>query len=283
MNATVASGNGCIVTWEAPQEINLKSLVQAMQDLGFDTASIEKMLPRNAFARAAKHLRDERIIRKLEESDEYLIFQFTKEYLDAHEFRYEKEAVLTLDKINGQIECSDETIKDLAEKLMDEEMSKRYRADITRWIKKLFEQQHGDLVPLRKSGGVYYVPESHQEIVDKLNELLERIGGELNVFRFAADSQTKDSVAKAMANYLADLIGEFEESVSNFSPDTKDFLVERRQIQIAEMKMKLEQYETVLGNLSQLIRRKLQAAEQEMLSKLQGNLNKSLVLDIGGE
>ena len=120
---------GEIVTWTAPSQVEFSKLQEAVSEAGIDGKILRDMLPRNAFARAARSL-EGRIIRIVEERPEAIDFQLTREYLNevAHEYFYHKEAVVTLTKKSGDVTCeSDSELAAHIKSLIDAEMGETRR------------------------------------------------------------------------------------------------------------------------------------------------------------
>src|SRR4051795_12148817 len=122
----VAAGvelHGEIITWNcAGTAIGHSELVAALRDSGLDPGGAREMLPRHAFARACRKLSEARIIRKVDEDETSIRFQFTAERREGGHFQYDLETMLTLRKADGAIECDLPGLATLAREALDESM-----------------------------------------------------------------------------------------------------------------------------------------------------------------
>jgi hypothetical protein len=81
---------GVIISWKSPAEVSFGDLKSAMASARLDVKLARDMLPRHAFSRAASEMSEARIIKKVEEDKDRLVFQFTKEFLHGGEWMYAK-------------------------------------------------------------------------------------------------------------------------------------------------------------------------------------------------
>lgn len=259
---------GTIVSWEAPKEVKFSDLQCAVMDAGFDLKYAREMLPRNAFSRAARDLSEARVIRKVEEDDTEIRFQFTKEYLFNNAFQYDRECDMWVNKDTGSVRSDSPELGAEAHRLLVEHQGKRNQSDVTRIIQNVFEDRKGDLVSLRKNGGVYFVPDSHADLVDAIQKLLNRIGGSLSRFQIRfGDTKTTTSVAQALSDHLHDLIDQFRDSCSGINFDNQS-VIERRQVKIMDLRDKLDGYKALLSGYSDSISTEIDRAELDLAQQL---------------
>jgi hypothetical protein len=268
------SNMGTIVSWEAPKEISFDELTTAVLKAGFDSKYSREMAPRNAFSRAARDLADARVIRKLDEDDTEVRFQFTKEYMAANLIRYDFECMMWLHKEHGTIRTDTtdaQELVDQAQALVYEHQGKRNRSDITRMIQRIFEDRKGDLISLHPNGGTYFVPDTHKDLVEQVRLLLTELGGKLNPFVISfGDPNTSASVAEAMADHLIQQIDEFRKTCESFSPDTSATVIARRTETIAAMRDKLQGYQALLSGYSEQIAAEIDKAENAIVEAILG-------------
>lgn len=268
------SNMGTIVSWEAPKEISFQDLTDSVVKSGFDSKYAREMAPRNAFSRAARDLADQRVIKKIDEDDTEIRFQFTKEYMQASLIQYELEAVMFLHKEHGTIrtDYSNATeLAALAQSLVYEHQGKRNRSDVTRMVQRIFDDNKGDLVSLHPNGGVYFVPDTHKSLVDQVQTLLHYLGGSLNQFVISfGDPQTTKSVAEAMADHLLDQIDQFRKTCDGITNETSPTVLSRRADAIAAMRDKLQGYQALLSGYSEQIALEINKAEDEIVAAIMG-------------
>lgn len=261
---------GTIVSWKVPPSIAFDALKAAMTTAGIDVTLAAELHPTHALSRALGEMKKARVIRKLPRRDaRTLHFQFTKEFLDALEIRYERETELALDTETGVIACAVVEIRDTARQLLAEHQAKRLTSDLTRLLQRFYSTFAADLIPIREQGGAYFVPAMHKELVDKTRVFLENIGGHLRSFdvRLGSDD-TSASVAESMTEYLHQLIGEFRESCDNVDGASRKDVKERRRETVGELRRKLELYRGLLSGYADHIDTEIKTAEEDLLRKL---------------
>lgn len=264
--------DGCITSWTSPKQLSLSNLRAALTMNGFDKDLAKDMAPRSAFARAAKQLDDDRIIRKIDEDEDDLRFQFTKEHLEKGELRYEREFMLTLSKKTGEVECENAAMQQEAQRLVDHHIATREASDITRLVQKIFESKGGDLIPIRAQGGCYFVPPQHSEVVTKVKDLLDAIGGKLNVWEISMKSEaTQAAVSEATLTHMLSEVEEFNESLQSIDQESKPHVVQRRYDKIALLRTKLEGYAPLLQGLYGEIAGAIQGANELLNRKITGD------------
>ncbi len=267
--AAINPAMGVICSWKAPKEVSLELLRKSLEDCGFDPKLARDMIARDAFARAAREMSDARVIDKVGEDETTVSFQFTKKWMEAQEFKFDKEFVLTVHKETGTVTGGTPELAKTAFDLLVQHQGKRNTSDVSNLIQKIFESAGGDLIPLREQGGVYFVPDSHKDLVDAIRKLLKDIGGYLSSFdiRFGS-TDTQDSVAEAMTNHLSDLIFQFRESCREIKPDSAEWLVDRRKGTIKSIKDKLECYHGLLQGYSERLGKEIETAENLLLEQI---------------
>lgn len=260
---------GVIVSWKAPTEVSFHNLRDAITNAGLDASLARDMLPRHAFSRAATEMSEARIIKKVEESKDRLVFQFTKEYLHSGEWQYAKEAVLSLNKKTGDVFSQDYTLANHAQLLVHKHIMRRTAADVSRIVQKVFEKYGGDLVPLRDQGGVYFVPDSCAWLVQAVESLLLAIGGGLRKFQLhGGDDSTDASVANAMADHVLALVKDFRDSCESITKESDQEVVVRRLNGLKDLRAKLTAYSTLLAYHSTNLETAMDDAEDALLAKL---------------
>jgi hypothetical protein len=186
---------GEVVSWELDAvRVRYTHLRDALAASGLDPAVAREMLPRNAFARAARKLQERRIIRQVEDLDDVVRFQFTAEHRPGGLFTYELETVLTLDKATGAIACDDPGLADQARAAFDEEVAHRGTSDVTAIIKRLFADRKDarlDLIPIN-SRGTYFVRRDCLDHVDRIEAFVGRLNGYLTRLPIASGTARGD-------------------------------------------------------------------------------------------
>lgn len=267
---------GCIVTWTSPKTISFATVRTALQLNGFDDKLAKEMAPRSAFARAAKQLDDDRIIRKVQETDSELEFQFTKEYLAQGELKYDREFSLYLSKANGTVRCESGEMQDEAQRLVDHHLANREASDVTRLIQKIFEAEKGDLIPVRAQGGCYFVPPTHSDLVRRVNDLLVAIGGSLGVWEISMKSEaTAAAVEGATLTHMLSEIDQFRETLATVDQESKPAVKQRRLHSIALFRQKLMSYAPLLRGMQAEVDSAINEVESVLNQKVTGSFEES--------
>lgn len=267
--------HGDVVTWESRGEYSLTTIRKALETAKFDSRKlIRDMLPRHAFARACHNLAESRIIRKLEEGESTIKFQFTKEVLKSRGFEYDPEAFLTLDKVTGKLtgQATEESEKlcEEARKHMDREVGLRKASDVTRLIKRIFarSEAHSELMPLRSQGGAYFVPARYYDFLDRLETFAGQVGTEIGRFPIASGTVHGDrSLSAVVSSYLKDMINEYEKKIEELEDDSSEATLARRAKSVVEVKTKIDCYASYLTTTRENLMEQLAEASKKLAAK----------------
>ncbi|MBP3956876.1 hypothetical protein J8F10_16515 [Gemmata sp. G18] len=261
---------GEIIAWACPGlAVPHAALVGALGASGLDPGVARELAPRHAFARACKKLSDRRIIRPVAEDPTTITFQFTHESRAGDRFEYVLETMLALDKRTGSVSCALPGLAALAQEELDRCIAVRTGSDVTRVIQKLFERQ-ADLFPIRPSGGTYFVPHRHAAFTDRIQELLNRVGGRLLRFPVPAGTGEGDrSVTAAVAQGLAAVIAEHRTAVAQFGTDARPDTLARAAERIRATRFKVQAYAEYLAGERVELERALEAAGDELRARVE--------------
>lgn len=261
---------GEVISWSVKgKSIPVADIRNALLAQGFDEKALREMLPRNAFSRACNLLKENRVIRVKQETDTELVFQFTAEKKTINgDYVYQHELDLTLEKATGAIICTDPATKALAESLIAENMANRTAADITKLVQKLFEEE-ADMFPVRKAGGVYFVPERHRDFVARIAKLLEAVGGSIS--RFPVPEGTVEgtaSVKQSVEDGIESLINSHLEAIEKLDMNSRQSTMEHRQQEIDMTKLKIEAYSLYLDEKRERLAELTAQAELRLKEKV---------------
>jgi hypothetical protein len=261
---------GEVIAWACPGvSVTHTDLVRALEDAGLDPGVARELAPRHAFSRACERLSDQRIIRPVSEDAATVKFQFTQESREGDHYEYRLETTLTLDKQTGAVSCELSGLATLAQEKLDRCIAVRTGSDVTRVIQKLFER-HADLFAIRPQGGCYFTPVCHGAFIDKIQDLLNRVGGRLLRFPVPAGTEEGDrSVTQAVADGLAAVVAEHRAAVAQFGTDTRDDTLQRAAERIRQTKFKLAAYAEYLAGEKDRLDRVVTEAERELREKVE--------------
>jgi hypothetical protein len=260
---------GEVIAWACPGvSVTHTDLVRALEDAGLDPGVARELAPRHAFSRACKRLSDQRIIRPVSEDANNIKFQFTQESREGDRYEYRLETTLTLDKQTGTVTCELPGLATMAQEELDRCIAARTGGDITKVVQRLFERQ-ADLFPIRPQGGCYFCPACHVAFVDKIQDLLNRVGGRLLRFPVPAGTEEGDrSVTQAVADGLAAVVAEHRAAVAQFGSDTRDDTLQRAAEKIRTTKFKLAAYSEYLAGEKARLDSAVADAERELREKV---------------
>ncbi len=261
---------GEVIAWACPGlSVTHTALVDALESAGLDPGVARELAPRHAFARACRVLSDRRIIRPVAEDATTIKFQFTSESREVDRYEYTLETMLTLDKQTGSVTCELPGLATMAQEELDRCIAVRNGCDVTRIVQKLFERQ-ADLFAIRPAGGTYFVPQRHTGFIDKIQDLLNRVGGRLLRFPVPAGTPEGDrSVTQAVADGLAAVVAEHRHAVAQFGNDTRHDTLERAAEKIRTTKYKLTVYAEYLAGEKERLDRAVANAEIELREKVE--------------
>ena len=259
---------GEVIAWACPGlSVTHTALVAALEAAGLDPGVARELAPRHAFSRACRVLSERRIIRSVAEDATSIKFQFTSESREGDRFEYTLETMLTLDKQTGAVSCELPGLATVAQEQLDRCIAVRTGSDLTRIVQKLFERQ-ADLFAIRPQGGTYFVPQNHAEFIDKIQDLLNRVGGRLLRFPVPAGTPEGDrSVKQAVADGLAAVVAEHRTAVTQFGDDTRADTLERAAEKIRSTRFKVESYAAYLVEEKAALDRALEVAADELRAR----------------
>jgi hypothetical protein len=178
---------GYTVWWNIRDvEITQDQFAALLRQAGIDEKYAREHIYRSAFIRALHNLEEKRIIRRVDETGSLLTYQFTAEQVVTTDgeksLEYDKETVIIVDKdvyrrtgdFKKALVQGRDDIKQKVLTFFEQEKTKYYSSDITRYIQKIF-QDRADFVNLRPQGCVYFVPARYSEVVQSIKRMVEQL------------------------------------------------------------------------------------------------------------
>jgi len=263
---------GWVVSWKVPPEVSITALRDALRLANLDSELAGDMTTQNALRRALRDMNESRVIRKLRVEGESIYFQITHEDRQDTLIEYRKEAEVQLDQATGIVSCDVPELAEQARTLLHEHLAKRLTTDLTRLVQRIFDRKKADLVPIREQGGAYFVPDHCADLVEQSRTLLTAIGGKLRSFAVRLGcGDTKESVAEALTEYLADLVGRFRESIEGISAESRADVLVRRAEKIGELRQKLSTYRGLLSGYAESLSGDIDAADKQLMAAITEN------------
>jgi len=255
---------GQIVCWNAQSKKDshkYKEVVQALNDSGLGSDVARELLPRFAFSRAIKKMSDDRMIDAVSETEDNMVFQFTKKFLKDQEWKFDKETLLKLDKTSGVVKCDDVDLQKLSQEHLENALTQRTTSDITKIVQRLFEK-HADLFAVRDQGGAYFVPDEHREFTDRIETFLKKLGGSVRRFPIAhgANGEGRVAVRDSIAESLETAIQDHNDAIAKFTVSTRSDTMEHAAAKIVATRVRVEALAHYLDERRQELLAKLDAS-----------------------
>ena len=266
---------GEVIGWSLRNfSVEFPTLVARMREAGIDPELARKLSPRSAFSRACRKLAEKRVIRKVHEEDEKLVFQFTREVFSHGEYEYYKESFLRLDKKTGVLSGDLGELVDRAQHELDQALGQRNGGDVSQIIEAVFQEQeskvHSGLWPIQ--GGVYLVLGPALPAVQKVDALLKSLGQSLKRFqirRGEGTSGTELSVRDVLKRGLEKCITEYRSRIAELGESTRDSTLERWADKVQEAQFKLEAHKELLAAESEHLEAELAKCREELRAKVE--------------
>ncbi len=261
---------GEVITWSSKteQQHRHKDIVAALMGAGLETKIARELLPRFAFSRAAKKLKESAVIDVVKDSENYVKFQFTKRTMKDDEWTYSKDTELTLNKTTGDITCPRKDLEKTAQKLLDEAMEIRTTSDISKIVQRLFDK-NADLFPLRDQGGVYFVPVQFTEFTLKVHDFLEKLGGGIRRLPVPSGTQYGDkTIRDTVTDAMRAMLKEHLDAVGQFTLNTRKDTIQSAADKIKSTRVKIEAYANYLGEMKDMLLEEADTANQTLLDQI---------------
>ncbi len=279
---SITSLAGEVVCWSTEGKTTLQQIRQALETCGLEPKMARDLHPRYAFARACHEMEVGRIIKIVQDTPTQLHFQITREQKqegEAPRMQYDFEAIVSLTKETGSIECEVPEIKEAAQKLLTDAMIERSASDVTALVQRLFNA-NADLFQVRPAGGVYFVPVIHLDFVERVHEFMKLVGGDMQRLPIPAGTANGDAtIQSVVAGGLAGILKEHEEAIDEFDDETRDSVLERWVERVQYTEEKVLAYAAYLGVEQQKLLNKSSVLKQRLADKI----GKVLESDTGDE
>lgn len=273
---------GEVVAWSIRGvRVPVSSVVRALEAAGLETDVATTFKPRNAFARACHSLEvdaDEdnvgRIIRRVVENDTAIVFQFTAEHLEEiginqSAFDYEREGLVTLNKVTGDVTCQNQEIQLAARQALLVAMDIRTSYDITMIVQRLFKR-HGDIIPVRPhTGGAYFVLKQYRPFLHQVGVFLGHLGNSLSRFPIVAgDPEGNRSIREAVTHVIDKALTEYESSLREFGPDTSTRTIGAVARKVQEARFRIDAYQEFLDEVAVKLRERAEYLGNALSSRI---------------
>jgi hypothetical protein len=240
---------GSVCWWNVHNvDIMKDALETILESCGIDKKFVRSHNYRSAFKRSLKELEEGRIIRPIDENASFMNFQFTEEQKieDAGRndvsLQYNPEAVVVIDKskyrktqnIAEAIEAR-EDIKERLVELFNEKKDKFHSSDVTRMIHRIFNEK-ADIVSLRQQGGVYFVPNQYNNILQAVSNFVNSVGSSTFDFFPMPDVEAcRNAVAAAVDEEMTIDLNKLDEELKAFENGGEEMTDKQRNHRLGQM------------------------------------------------
>lgn len=263
---------GHVIIPTCPAEVPYSKLRDALMNAGFDPEMSREMMPRDAFARACRKLEKDRVVNRLpDDGGPYLKSQFTKTWLDKNQsrFQFADEAIVEIHKDTGSIVVQNNLeLQNEVQQMVDRALAHRTSNDVTNIVKKLCGN-YKDIIPLRNSGGVYFIPQSTSAFMNKLVELMYRIHGKITVVPCYDDGDYgSKTAADAVQSMVEDSVTEYRNAIAKLDAESSESAKGRLMSEILRTHTKVEAYKDLLAVNASKAEDSMRELEREYHQKL---------------
>jgi hypothetical protein len=271
---------GTIVYWDSfPKAEDVGHVQSALKELGLPVECARSKRDRDAFIRAVRKAEKEKLVRRLAEKPDAIIFQFTEEYLAAKRLDYQYAAQVRFDKQSGNITSDSTQVLVKVQDLFLYSAANYEKRDLTAIVQRLFKRV-ADLLPLRAKGAVYFVPATYVAEVERIGQFMARFDNRLQTIAVPkGDAPSKHTVLEA---FIADadaevkvLSEEIDALVVALAADGKESEVSTKMKngrfrKAAKIIARVEVYEQTLGERLECVRSGVKLAKAKLETALVG-------------
>jgi hypothetical protein len=271
-------------------DVKQKQFAAMLEECDLPSSYAREHNYRSAFIRALRSLEEERLIRKVEEDENWIIYQFTAEKKVMGELGlrldYEYQTKITVDKniyrdsgdFAQSVTEGDKEIRLAVIKLFEQEKIRYRSADVTRYLQKILRER-ADFVSLRDQGNVYFVPANYRSVIESVERLVGMLGG-VSTFTAIPIPDVENSrftVNRAVLDELNTLVKSLAQEVAQAQIFDSD---EARQRFVNGKMSKLERIRSRVELYSEILPEKEAETLTQSTAELEAEILKPRTLDL---
>ena len=267
---------GEIITWDTESsQVPYQQIRSGLVAAGLNPDVARSLEAASAFARAAKHLKDNRSIDRVDSSTDgkKIAFQLThkeiKEQANGKVMDHQYECRMVLDTNTGLISCLERPqLAQKAQLLFNEAVENRTSSDVSRIIQKLFKEQ-ADLHSInRKKGVAYFVPVEHRAFTDKVEKFLNSVHGVIDRFPVPKGTERGNaSVKRAVSGTIQSLIAELDECIVEWDEKTRPTTMKNAISRLRHVEHKISCCQQYLLEETSLLKDRLEQTKRQLFDK----------------
>lgn len=174
---------------------------------------------------------------------------------------------LTFDKQSGRIHS--ETNHDLSRivsVLFEEEVGKFNSHDILEVLRSMMDRFMA--VPIRPSGGIYFVPDKYAEDLANLRKVISQIsqGSFIGVINLFGTPDSQEALTRSALEDLESSLNRLQDELNNFASTdtTRRSTIDDRAERLRDLRERVEMYSSILGFAKSGLEQGLDAAEKTL-------------------
>lgn len=271
-----ASIIGEIITWDIQtKDVPVSKIREALDNAQIGGSALKDLRMRSVFTRAMNKLKAGRLVDEVSRDGDIIKFQLTRKEKRSDCIDHHYDCLISLNVETGEITSPEDPALALqARDMLDEVAGVRSGSDLSRLVQKLFESR-ADLFSInRRKGVAYFVPVTHHDFADRVQQFFREVGGVLDRFPVPDDGKGNAPVAAAIDAGLADMGKELEQSIREWDETTRESTKKRAEKRIEELRFKHQCYAEYLGTKRTDAENQLQDLTKLMLEI--GSVNKEL-------
>ena len=253
---------GYVVFWNLRGvDVTQDQFATMLKDCGLPEKYAREHNYRSAFTRALRNMEEKRIIRRVSETEDLLIVQFTAEELvkfGGDHLQYDQETLIHVDKkiyrktkdfgaalTQGKVEIKAKILE-----YFEREKIRYNSSDMTRYIQNILGDK-ADLVSLRQNGSIYFVPVGYQATMEQVIALVNGFGGGsiMEYFPIPNVKSSRTTIKNAFVDEVDSLLARMDkevEAVEGGEKKVTDVWSVTKLNKIRSILERVENYNTIL-------------------------------------
>jgi len=263
---------GHVVYWSGTDaDVLVRDVQAALKAAGLNEEMAYDPEKKNAFIRAVRKAEQEKLVRRVEETPQKLVFQFTREFLNGQQLDYSCEALVTFSKVTLGIYSTSKQVEALVAKHVLHTSTHFLPRDITALIQRIFKKE-ADLLPLRARGSVYFIPQAYTDLVKMVQDFMGRIGWTLESLNIGKEEASKGAVYRAFVEEMKTTLADMEQTVTEIEQTPDDATATRsvtmRIRNVKEAMVRVRNYEELLSATAEDLKAGLTKVHDRLTAKL---------------
>lgn len=244
-------------------EASISELANALKQADIDPSLAKEPRAKTALTKAMKEMAKGRkgaFHRKAIDSEEKATFVVVSSKVDykKDDVKFKTGTKATLDKSSHALNVEGDDAEVIREKY--DEFKTKYTSDQFVAMVKRYIFTHCNAITVRDSGGVYFIPSTHNEELKKLRELFSSFPNatSMDVIPIIDTKEAKKSMWKALVGKVDRDIMDMKEELENLPRDPRAGVIEARLEKYKSLRDKVDSYENLLSHTAKDLKDKIE-------------------------